>query len=491
MKKSLVFVALCLLIILPGTSYAFPTVFPHGTTIYKPDKCFNGFTILTTKGNQTILIDMNGNVVKHWPNVCDEEHPAKMLPNGYVMGATGKRGRLWHHPESNDLSVVDWDGNIVWTYKMAGVHHDFQREGNPVGYYVPGMDSYTDKGKTLILSHKWVKNKRISDKKLYDDYIVEVDYNGKILFEWLASDHIKEMGFSRLARIVMYRYPNYTMTRTRGVVGGDWIHVNTASWLGPNKWYDRGDERFHPDNIIYDGRQTNTTGIIDRKTGKIVWHLGPDFESTRALRKLGPTIGLHHAHMIPKGLPGEGNILIFDNGGYGGYGAPNPSAPYGINNVKRDYSRVIEINPITLKIVWEYSANKAGYRDKYKFYSDYVSSAQRLPNGNTLITEGSVGRIFEVTPKYETVWEYISPYYSKTENFNLVYRAYRVPYDYVPQLKKPAETPVIPPDISTLRVHHLKTTEPETMKRAAEVPVKKEVKETEGEEGGPQALPAY
>jgi hypothetical protein len=455
MRRFFFFIAILSCIILPASLFAFPSVFPHGTTIFKPDKTFSGYTILTTEGNQTILIDMNGNVVHHWNNLCDEEHPAKILPGGYAMGATGKRGRILGHEESNDLSLVDWDGNIIWTYKMAGVHHDFQREGNPVGYYVPGMDSYVDKGKTLILSHLVVENNKISDKQLYDDIIVEVDYSGKEIFRWLASDHINEMGFDKISRIVMYRYPNYTMTRTPGVVGGDWIHVNSVSWLGPNRWYDQGDKRFHPDNIIYSGRQTNTTGIIDRQTSEMVWHLGPEFESTKALRKIGPIIGQHHAHMIPKGLPGEGNILVFDNGGYGGFGAPNPGAPDGVNNVKRDYSRVLEMNPVTLEIVWEYSANKAGNRDRVKFYSDYVSSAQRLPNGNTLITEGAFGRIFEVTPDYETVWEYVSPYYERTENFNLVYRAYRVPYDYVPQVKKPEEKAVIPPENSTLRLKDL------------------------------------
>lgn len=457
MKRFIIVVVLFSLVMVPVTLFAMPSVFPHGTTIYKPDKCFNGYTIFTTKGNQTVLIDMNGKVVKHWENLCDEEHPAKLLPGGYAMGATGSRGRLLGHEDSNDLSIVDWDGKIVWTWKKAGMHHDFQREGNPVGYYVPGMDSTIKSGKTLILSHKVVKKNRITPKKLYDDIIFEVDYEGKVIFEWLASKHFKDMGFDQTAKTTMYRYPNYVMTRTPGVVGGDWIHINSASWLGPNKWYDAGDERFHPDNIIYDGRQTNTTGIISRKTGKIVWHLGPDFTATKALRKIGPTIGLHHAHMIPRGLPGEGNILIFDNGGYGGFGAPNPGAPTGLNNAKRDYSRVIEIDPVTLKIVWEYSAHKAGYRDAYKFYSDYISSAQRLPNGNTLITEGSLGRLFEVTMDYDTVWEYISPYYNKEENFNMVYRAYRAPYDYVPQLKKPVEKAVIPPENSTLRLGDLTT----------------------------------
>jgi len=128
-----------------------------------------------------------------------------------------------------------------------------------------------------------------------------------------------------------------------------------------------------------------------------------------------------------------------------------------MNNARRDYSRIVEIDPVAMKIVWDYDANKGGYRDLSKFYSDYVSSSQRLPNGNTLICEGSVGRLFEVTAKGETVWEYISPYYQPKENFNMVYRAYRVPYDYVPQLKVPKEEPIIPPENHTLRLKDLTT----------------------------------
>lgn len=449
-----------LLVALAGASsaWAYPSVFPHGTTIYKPDKAYNGYTLFCVDHFGSFLIDMRGNVVREWRNIGKADHPVKMMPGGHVMGATGKEGRIIGHEDSNDLAIADWDDKIIWSYPKAGMHHDFEREGNPVGYYAPGLEPKLDKGKTMILSNKVVKKPRISDKPLLDDIIYIVDEQGKVIWEWLASDHIEEMGFSIEARTTMYRYPNYVMSRTPGMVGGDWIHINTASWLGPNKFYDKGDQRFHPENIIYDGRQTNTTGIIDHKTGKIVWHLGPDYESTKELREIGCTVGLHHAHMIPKGLPGEGNILIFDNGGFAGFGAPNPTAPYGMNNARRDYSRIVELDPVTMKIVWEYDANKAGYRDSMKFYSDYVSSAQRLPNGNTLICEGSVGRLFEVTPKYETVWEYISPYYQAKENFNMVYRTYRVPYDYVPQLKVPTEAAIIPPDNHTLRLKDLATT---------------------------------
>ena len=70
MKRLSIVIVLFSMVLIPATLFAMPTVFPHGTTIYKPDKSFNGYTILTTKGKQTILIDMNGNVVKHWHNLC-------------------------------------------------------------------------------------------------------------------------------------------------------------------------------------------------------------------------------------------------------------------------------------------------------------------------------------------------------------------------------------------------------------------------------------
>ena len=71
-----------------------------------------------------------------------------------------------------------------------------------------------------------------------------------------------------------------------------------------------------------------------------------------------------------------------------------------------NYSRVIEVDRVTKEIVWEYRDDPP-----HAFFSAYISGAQRLPNGNTLITEGAYGRIFEVTPELEVVWEYINPYF--------------------------------------------------------------------------------
>ncbi|EFK11485.1 Tat pathway signal sequence domain protein [delta proteobacterium NaphS2] len=468
--------AVAFAVLLPLTSWAFPTVFPHGTTIYKPDKCWNGYTVFGTEvpDEGTVLIDMNGTVVKQWKDICQAEHPPKMLRGGYLAGTKrpkpDKKGRLWGDEHSTDWVVVDWDGKVVRKVDKAGMHHDYQFEGNPVGYHVPGrpVDNYN--GKVLILSHKMAKNPAITKYPLYDDYIVEVDKDNKVVWEWLASEHFDEMNFPPEVKKTLAKYPTYSMTRTPGVKGGDWIHVNSASYLGPNKWYDEDPVKyamFNPENIIISNRQTNTSNIIDKKTGKIVWQIGPLYYRDSefvfngkpvkgAYKKLEQIIGQHHTHMIPKGLPGEGNILVYDNGGYAGYGPRNPGAHWGWSDARRDYSRVVEFDPTTLKVVWEHSAKTMGLRNKYQFYSDYVSSAQRLPNGNTLITNGAVGQFQEVTPDHEIVWEYISPYYTQNGNYNLVYRAYRIPYDYVPQLEKPEELSVIPPDRTLFRIEPTK-----------------------------------
>lgn len=442
----------------------YPSVYPTGATVYNPEKCWNGYTLFQANETGALLIDMNGNGVQMWSGL--HGFPNKLLPGGQVFGSTGVRNPAHSVQDQLDLVQVDWDGKIVWKFDqleyiedpgekprwMARQHHDFQRTGNPTGYYVPGMIPEVNKGNTLILAHRNVTNRKISDKTLLDDIIVEVDWEGNIIWEWNCNEYFDSYGFDEAAKNIICRDPNF---RPPGGGMGDWMHVNSMSVLGPNRWYDAGDERFHPDNIIWDSRESNIAAIIDKKTGKIVWQIGPNYDATPQLRDLGWLVGMHHCHMIPRGLPGAGNIIVFDNGGWAGYGIPNPGAPKGVKNALRDYSRVVEFNPVTLEIVWQYTPKEAGFMMPYdanRFYSPFISSAQRLPNGNTLICEGSGGRIIEVTADHELVWEYISPYWGKQLKLNMVYRAYRYPYDWVPQLPKPVETPLKPIDVTTWRV---------------------------------------
>ena len=220
-----------------------PSVYPTGTTIYDPEKCWNGYTIYDANDIGATLIDMNGNVVKQWQGLhgC----PNRILPGGYVMGSTGERNTKYAFQDLVDLVQVDWDGNIVWKFDqyeyiedpgeepqwMARQHHDYQREGNPVGYYVPAMEPLTDKGNTLIVCHKNLNNPKISDKRLMDDAIIEVTWEGDIVWEWVCSDHFDEMGFSEEAKNAMARNP---AMRKVGDGMGDWMHMNSISTLGPN-----------------------------------------------------------------------------------------------------------------------------------------------------------------------------------------------------------------------------------------------------------------
>jgi hypothetical protein len=455
--------ALTFSVLLPTTLLAGPTVYPTGTTIYHPDGCWNGYTIFQTEtGAGAVLIDMNGNAVRSWKHIVG--YPVTILPGGYVMGGTVGRvtKQYTHHIGSDDLVQEDWDGNVVWKFGRADEvdvdgkrlwsarqNHDFSREGAPLGYYVPGMAPLVDRGNTLILSQRsgsWPEVTR--DYLPRAARIIEVSWEGEILWEWMPVEHFAEFGHSEAAR----------NTIMEGCKNQHCVFLNTVSRLGPNRWYDAGDERFHPENLISDDRGTMIF-VISKKTGEIVWKVGPEYTATPALRALGPIIGPHHAHMIPRGLPGEGNILVFDNGGAAGFGPPNPGSPTGEWNALRDHSRVLEFDPVTLEIVWQYKAETAGFvpiMEDSKFFSHYASGAQRLPNGNTLIAETTYGRILEVTRESEIAWEYVSPYSTSEKVHSArMFRAYRLPYEWIPQLERPVERAVIPPRNGEFKVSPL------------------------------------
>ena len=443
---------------IPGFIRANSSVHPVGTTIYKPNKCWNGFTILS--GEDGRLVDMNGNLVHLWKGPFG--FPNKVFPGGHLLVSRG----AWKHgpEEAVEIQIRDFNNEVLWTFNrwqqgkanegdgkmwVARQHHDIQIKGNPAGYYMPNYDALdVTEGTLLVLGHYNVKNGRINkNMKLLDDVAYEVDMaTGKVVWTWKAAEHVDEMGFDKAAFEAMQ---NYAVEHTEEGQGFDWFHQNCVSYVGSNKWFDQGDTRFNPDNIIIDSRESNILAIVDHDTGKIVWRVGPYYREGDD-KKLGWIIGPHHTHIIPKGLPGEGNIMVYDNGGSAGYGPPNDVAPDGIMNMRRSYSRVIEFNPLTKDIIWEYSPKSLKINELYYGYrefSPFISSAQRLPNGNTMITEGAGGRVIEVTRDLEVVWEYISPYaafWDAPNAGNMLYRAYRIPYNWVPQLPNPKETAVDP-----------------------------------------------
>jgi hypothetical protein len=434
---------------------AAPSIFPTGTTIYDPGRAWNGYTVLSPLGTQAaIVIDMNGNIVKQWDGYNSSAGgPARILPGGVVVGAAGANPP---RQESTELVQRDFDGKVLWRFdhneqiqtsdgKMIWAsrqHHDWQREDFPAGYYSPEATPGIEGGNTLLLTHtNHIQPKVAPDKMLEDDRIIEVSWDGKILWQWVASDHIDDFHFDDDARKSIASQP-----AGRGAF--DWMHTNSAAYVGPNHWYDQGDMRFAPNNIIISSRNSSFIAIIahdgSARDGSVVWQLGPDFSASPELRAIRQIIGQHNAHFIPKGLPGAGNVLVFDNGGPSGYGKPSPIALDGQNIYARPTSRVLEIDPVTLKLVWSYTSPT--------FFATNISGAQRLVNGNTLITEGPDGRVFEVTKDGAIVWDYVFPLFTGARMSNSVYRAYRLPYVWIPQLARPREQAVTSPAAGTFRV---------------------------------------
>jgi hypothetical protein len=437
---------------LPANAPAAPSVHPTGVTLYNPQKAYNSYVLFTGGDRITRLIDMNGNVVHEWkyvgfpgvfldPQLVGGTRGHVLLTLKSIDGAgTGLIPGQASYEISQSVGELDWNGNVVWKWGDAQApggaaqqHHDWRRLPN---------------GDTLILANWLHAVPGFAQPKVLDDVIYEVAPNGKIVWQWIAADHLDEFG-----------YTPAELNLVKATKNPDYLHANDIAVVGPNRWYAAGDKRFAPDNVLINFRNANLALLIDKRTGNVVWRLGPDYSPLPPVterhvpRPLDQISGEHDVHFIPEGLPGAGDVLVFDNQGEGGYPPVRLSVTEG--------SRVVEINPVTKQIVWEYDGESSG-GPGWSFLSTFISSARRLPNGNTLIDEGYDGRFFQVTLEGEIVWEYVSPYVgwlygnvpgaSHTIPSNWVYRAQPVPYDWVPAGTPHSEKSVVAPALPGFHV---------------------------------------
>lgn len=424
-----------------GPASSSPRVYPTGVTIYDPSRTYNSFVSFSSMDGNTHLIDMDGNEVHRWSHVGI---PGEVIDPRLVQG---ERGHVLVQLEDGDdprggifsngtVGELDWSGKILWQWGKqapggaARQNHDWTRLPN---------------GNTLLLVAMPRTVKGLGPKVIGDQGIYEVNPGGEIVWQWIAGDHLAEFGISVAGR----RYLRERIARTAVDIWG-YLEINDMQVLGPNRWYDAGDGRFAPENIMMDARKGNFVFIISKATGKVVWRLGPGFSGDDYFadgriqrrdipRPVDQISGQHDAHLIPQGLPGAGNLLLFDNQGGAGF----PPVALGVYAG----SRVLEIDPVKKEIVWQYTGESSG-RPPWSFFSSFISSVRRLPNGNTLIDEGMNGRLFQVTKDGEIVWEYVNRYPglvtrgSKHIVNSSIFRAQPVPYDWVPDGTPHAEIEV-------------------------------------------------
>ena len=208
------------------------------------------------------------------------------------------------------------------------------------------------------------------ERGIWADVFREVTAEGNVVWEWHSHEHLDPVGD-----------PVCPLESRE-----EWGHTNACEVL--------------PDgNLLTSFRRLNTVAIIDKVSGEFLWKWGKD--------------SLGHQH--DPTLLDNGNVLLFDNGWHS---LQSLSAR----------SRVIEVDPKSDEIVWSYET-----RPGWDFFSSFLSGAQRLPNGNTLVCEGMTGRLFEITREGEVVWEYVNPFFGDDERFgrsNHVFRAYRYGPDF-------------------------------------------------------------
>jgi hypothetical protein len=212
-------------------------------------------------------------------------------------------------------------------------------------------------GRILVLTRRpYLVPEIHPERAVLEDFISILDADGQLIREVSILKAIIDSPFQE------------KFEASAGRKSGDVLHTNSLFVLDG-----RGSERapwLAAGNILISMREPSLVAVVDLAAGKVVEMWSGDFRYQ------------HDAKILE-----NGNLLLFDNSGLGAA------------------SRVIEADPITRERRWSYEGSTG-----QPFYSQYVGAAQRLPNGNTLITESGEGRAFEVRPDKQLVWEYNSPH---------------------------------------------------------------------------------
>jgi Arylsulfotransferase (ASST) len=379
---------------------------PRGLVVHKAASAPGSTLFAPLELERTYLIDERGRVVHTWKTSTRPGLSQYLLPNGHLLRAGNlelKNAFKTGAGAGGRIEELDWDGNVVWRFDDAGdrvmQHHDIEPMPN---------------GNVLIVA--WERKNAaealaagrlpelLPDGEVWPDTVVEYSPSeGRIVWEWHVWDHlVQDVDATKANFGDVQAHPekidaNHVLEGNNG--DEDWNHVNGVDYNA---------ER---DEIMISSRSFSEFWIVDHAptteaakgaAGDLLFRYGnPATIGAKGRRTL---FVQHEAAWIPEGVPGAGNVLVFNNG------LPETRA----------FSTVDQITPALVD--GEYVRNDDGTssatisrvypkRSADKFFAAIISGAERLPNGNTLITDGTHGRILETTPAGAVVWEYENPYY--------------------------------------------------------------------------------
>ena len=428
------------------------------------DGLADGYVMFTVPNSgSTYLINRKGEVVHEWKGVYSVDVSVGYLmddgsvfecatdPDFPVFGHGGPYGRI---------EKLAWDGQILWDFEYATathmLHHDIavMPNGNilALAYELTPYEDALAMGRMPGMIPKdgpWLEK------------IIEIAPQGKtggnIVWEWHVSDHlIQDFDQSKANYGVPRDHPE-RLDFNRGypippALSEDSLNVlkakgmaekNETTGSGGADIYHFNSINYNPalDQIVISSPHLSEIFIIDHSTstkeaashaggksgrgGDFLYRWGNPENYQRGDSTDRRLFGQHDARWIETGYPGAGNLTIFNNHPPGeadlskefrgapsnNYSAVNEiTTPVG-DDGKYSIDRDKPFGPD--KPTWVYMAP-----DTMSFYSPFISGAQRLKNGNTLINEGARGRFFEVTPDGKTVWEYLNPYRGEIRKLN-------------------------------------------------------------------------
>jgi hypothetical protein len=412
-------------------------------------RALQGYTVIAgLQSTKTYLIDIEGRVVRQWESKCGPASCAYLLENGHLLrpGSLGAETQSFGGGPApgGRVQEFDWEGNIVWDFRFFNdkqlPHHDITRMPNG-NILMVVWDKKTPK--------EALDAGRRPDKvgtHLLPDSVIEVKPTGRttgeVVWEWhlwdhLVQDHDKtKANYGNVAEHPELVDVNYgedvvgavvaqkggaDKLKAIGYVGAntnapgrpganaDWTHVNAIAYNPELDQVILSVHSFSEIWILDHGTTTaeaaGHTGGKRGKGGDLLYRWGNPRTYRAGTKADQRLFSQHNAHWIPKGLPGEGHVLVFNNGNRrpdGNYSSVDEFVlPL---NSQGTYDRESGKAYGPDKPVWSYTAPK-----KTDFFSNFISGVHRLPNGNTFICSGANGTIFEVTPAGEIVWKYLNP----------------------------------------------------------------------------------
>ena len=383
-----------------------------GLLIREPES-FEGYTLYARE--DIYLIDHMGRLIRRWEPPLDEVRLAKLLDNGNLL-------------TSKNLEL-DPEGNVVWEYSYPQ-HHDILKLPNGNILFLASL--IIPREEAIALG---VNPDDFICPNLEATHIIEVRPTGRsggeVVWQWSAFDHlIQDFDPEKPNYGVVADHPeltdiNFADPTKCTAIARDWQHANAL------------DYNVDLDQIMVTARHFSEIWIIDHSTsaeeaaghtggnagkgGDLLYRWGNPRAYQRGTAADQRLFWPHNGHWIPDGLPGAGNVLILNNGNEyderkRGYSSVEEIAlPADGYSYRLDEGAVYGPN----EVVWRYTADPPE-----SFYSAGGSGAQRLPNGNTLVTDARSRRIFEVTRAGKTVWEFGHPLPKN------LYRAYRYAPDH-------------------------------------------------------------